>query len=146
MTPKLGTDGVLDWSNTQTTDLHDYCIEKWNIATVVSASSTTWAERCMKISIKGARPFETLDNDTTASQTNVNTHDIDLQYRKYSISVGWLISTAVPPTAAPGKVDFEAIDVDFATFLSAAALYDEGIQGYAMAGSALLATICAMSF
>lgn len=54
---KLGSEGRQDWSNTESDALHDYCIEKWNIATVVSASSTTWAERCMKISIKGARPF-----------------------------------------------------------------------------------------
>jgi len=68
-----------------------------------------------------------MDNFITSGQDKTKTHDIDLEYRNYSISVGWLISTAIAPTSPPGKVEFEAIDVDFATFTKAAATYDEGM-------------------
>jgi len=78
-----------------------------------------------------------------------NTFDIDLTYRKYSITTGWELpsSTATaPPTDAPGKIEFDAVEVDFANFTRAAAVYESGVQGYAIAGAGMLAAICAMSF
>lgn len=52
---KTGTNGVNDWTNDQADGTHNYCSEKWTIATATDASTTSYAERCVKMQIIGKR-------------------------------------------------------------------------------------------
>ena len=143
---KTGANGANDWTNDQSSGTHDYCTERWTIATKTDASTTTYAERCVKMQIIGKRLFLTTDNDPSSVDAT-NTHDIDLAYRKYSMTTGWEWQVATTPaTTEPGKINFDPMEVDFGRFITAQTLYTGAINGMTLAGTGLVATILSLLF
>ena len=141
---KVGLNGLNDWTN-DSADGTDYCKEKWTIATKTDASTTTFYQRCVKMQIIGKRLFLTTDNTDPADATN--THDIDLAYRKYSMTTGWEWQVATTPaTTEPGKINFDPMEVDFGRFIAAQTLYTGAINGMTLAGTGLVATILSLLF
>lgn len=142
---KYGANGANDWTNDQSSGTHDYCTERWTIATKTDSSTTTYAERCVKMQIIGKRQFITNDNTDPADITN--THDVDLAYRKYSMTTGWEWQVALTPaTTEPGKINFDPMEVDFGRFITAQTLYTGAINGMTLAGTGLVATILSLLF
>ena len=147
MTPKTSA-GLNDWTNDSADDA-EYCVEKWTIATTTAVATTTYAERCVKMYIKGERLFKTAETAAiTPPMVVANTADIDLDYRKYSVTTGWKIpNTVATATAEPGLVFFDPVEVDFAIFQNDIVLYEGAVNGIAIAGTAgLVAAVLAMSF
>ena len=144
--------GLNDWTNESTNDAEDYCVEKWTIATTTGAlaTETTYAERCVKMAIKGERLFKTAETGALGAgpMTELNTADIDLEYRKYSVTTGWLIpETVTAATVEPGLIFFDPVEVDFAIFQAESVKYEGAVNGLAIAGTAgLVAAVLAMSF
>ena len=140
------------WTNAEPLDATDYCIEKWAITTATSASALTVAERCVKMQVIGTRKFDTGDNlkdnaGSAVTASSTNTVDIDMTYRKYSITAGWLFNAAgAAATAEPGLVHFDPVDVDFATFINAQVTYTGAMDAFAVAGTSMIAAMIAMSF
>ena len=62
-----------------------YCAESWKIGGL--------SQRCVRAKFKTVRNFKTSDNGP-GTLTSSNSADIDFEFRKYSISTGWLIPTA----------------------------------------------------
>lgn len=72
--------------------------------------------------------------------------DIDLGYRKYSMTTGWIWQAqAADASTEPGLIHFDPIDVDFARFVTAQTLYTGAISGMVFAGAAgMAASLLAM--
>ena len=88
--------GVQDWTNlteaTNALTTQNYCTEFWAVAWVTDAATPAYeyGTRCVKVQIIGERFFQTQDNGTPPLYAD--THDIDLSYRKYSMTTGWAFS------------------------------------------------------
>ena len=98
----------------------------------------------------GKRYFITNDNnsgDAAVPATTANTFDIDLAYRKYSMTTGWEWQVGTTPaTTEPGKINFDPLEVDFGRFITAQTLYTGAINGMTLAGTGLVATILSLLF
>lgn len=105
-TGATGTEGANDWTNAGSAG-DNYCTETWLIATTTdSTPTTTYADRCVKMQFKGSRKFITGDNDAAGDTTKM--FDVDLGYRKYSMTAGWTFSAqATPASTEPGLIHFD---------------------------------------
>ena len=101
---KLGVaNGNNDWTN-DATNTDNYCTETWSIATQTDSVTTSYAQRCVKMQFKGSRPFLTTDNGATTDLM----FDIDLGYRKYSMTTGWIWQAqAADASTEPGLIHFD---------------------------------------
>ena len=113
-----------------------YCTEVWKIGGL--------SERCVRAGFKVQRLFQTNDNGS-GTLTAANSVDIDFEFRKYSITTGWLIPTS-GATQVPGKQDFAAVSVDWGAFLRAPETYSAAVQNLSLAGSAIVTAIIATAF
>lgn len=150
--PKTAGTGTDAWTaDAESDSTTEFCTELWTTVSLIAESSVEYTQRCVRIEISGKRPFKSTENTileaATTAPTTLNTYDIDLAFRPYSVSAGWIIpATATAATDVPGVIDFDAITVDFATFLSDAALYEGGMYTMAIASTSLFAAIFSMSF
>jgi len=89
----------------------------------------------------------TTDNASPANANGEDAYDIDLSYRAYSMTTGWLWQKAgADETTEPGLIHFDPMEVDFATFLSAQATYDGAMSGLVYAGTGIVAAVLAITF
>ena len=125
----------------------DYCQETWTIATQTASATTTFAERCTRMQVKMDRLFITGDNPATPASSGNDSYDIDLDYRKYSMTTGWLWQkAAADESTAPGLIHFDPIEVDFDIFRNAEVTYTGAMDGFIYTGAGIVAGVLAMTF
>lgn len=113
----------------------NYCVETWTMGTI---------KKCQRLSISTDRLWTTADNTYVDAATSLKIVDMNLQYRKYSVTTGWRIPAAA--ANAPAKQDFAAVNVDFSSFLRSAETYSAALYKLQLAGSAVVGVIAALAW